>query len=209
MISVRLLIVIYQFQFCFSEMDAVAYIGVISRTAVLACGFFGNTLMILGKLFTIVLCNMNDVGFSVTILDRNRNNLKGILLRWDKLSISSMYLLNLSISGLLFSLTMPIWILQIISGQVRNAERYSKVISIIFDRFSSKTIIKYWSLGSFFCRSGSFIALLNLNSSTLFLVMMSIDRFLALTRPMQSYHFRTRKMVNYLSKMDQDLLRFC
>ena len=44
---------------------------------------------------------------------------KGILLRWDKLSISSMYLLNLSISGLLFSLTMPIWILQIISGQVR------------------------------------------------------------------------------------------
>ena len=209
MISVRLLIVIYQFQFCFSEMDAVAYIGVISRTAVLACGFFGNTLMILGKLFTIVLCNMNDVGFSVTILDRNWNNLKGILLRWDKLSISSMYLLNLSISGLLFSLTMPIWILQIISGQVRNAERYSKVISIIFDRFSSKIIIKYWSLGSFFCRSGSFIALLNLNSSTLFLVMMSIDRFLALTRPMQSYHFRTRKMVNYLSKMDQDLLRFC
>lgn len=78
-----------------------------------------------------------------------------------------------------------------------------------FDRFSSKTIIKYWSLGSFFCRSGSFIALLNLNSSTLFLVMMSIDRFLALTRPMQSYHFRTRKMVNYLSKMDQDLQRFC
>ena len=200
MISVRLLIVIYQFQFCFSEMDAVAYIGVISRTAVLACGFFGNTLMILGKLFTIVLCNMNDVGFSVTILDRNWNNFKGILLRWDKLSISSMYLLNLSISGLLFSLTMPIWILQIISGQVRNAERYSKVISIIFDRFSSKIIIKYWSLGSFFCRSGSFIALLNLNSSTLFLVMMSIDRFLALTRPMQSYHFRTRKMVNYLSK---------
>ena len=50
--------------------------------------------------------------------DQNPNNIKGILLRWDKLSISSMYLLNLSISGLLFSLTMPIWILQIISGQV-------------------------------------------------------------------------------------------
>ena len=102
-------------------MDAVAYIGVISRTAVLACGFFGNTLMILGKLFTKVLCDKNDVGFSI---DRNMNNFKGILLRWDKLSISSMYLLNLSISGLLFSLTMPIWILQIISGQVRYVERY-------------------------------------------------------------------------------------
>ena len=42
---------IFSFEFCFSEMDAVAYIGVISRTAVLACGFFGNTLMILGNLF--------------------------------------------------------------------------------------------------------------------------------------------------------------
>ena len=150
----------------------------------------------------------SEAWFSVT-RDRKMNNFKGILLRWDKLSISSMYLLNLSISGLLFSLTMPIWILQIISGQVRYWERYVKVIPIIFDRFSSKITIKYWSLGSFFCRSGSFIALLNLNSSTLFLVMMSIDRFLALTRPMQSYHFRTRKMVNYLSKIDQDLLSFC
>ena len=126
------------------------------------------------------------------------NITKGILLRWDKLSISSMYLLNLSISGLLFSLTMPIWILQIISGQVIFELWLTKVIfghqNIIY-RFSTKKIIKYWSLGSFFCRSGSFIALLNLNSSTLFLVMMAIDRFLALTRPMQSYHFRTRKMV--------------
>ena len=140
---------IYQFQFCFSEMDAVAYIGVISRTAVLACGFFGNTLMILGKLFTIVLCNMNDVGFSVTILDRNWNNFKGILLRWDKLSISSMYLLNLSISGLLFSLTMPIWILQIISGQVRNAERYSKVIAIILIDFQVKQSLSIGPLAHF------------------------------------------------------------
>ena len=55
------------------------------------------------------------------------NNIKGILLRWDKLSISSMYLLNLSISGLLFSLTMPIWILQIISGQVRGQSERSRV----------------------------------------------------------------------------------
>ena len=131
-----------------------------------------------------------------------------------------MYLLNLSISGLLFSLTMPIWILQIISGQVWKLIRSPEAIRrsrISYDidqmihiyRCFNKITIKYWSLGSFFCRSGSFIALLNLNSSTLFLVMMSIDRFLALTRPMQSYHFRTRKMVNYLSKMCQNLLSFC
>ena len=133
------------------------------------------------------------------------NITKGILLRWDKLSISSMYLLNLSISGLLFSLTMPIWILQIISGQVIYELWLTQVIfghqNIIY-RFSTKKIIKYWSLGSFFCRSGSFIALLNLNSSTLFLVMMAIDRFLALTRPMQSYHFRTRKMVKIKEPRD-------
>ena len=127
-----------------------------------------------------------------------------------------MYLLNLSISGLLFSLTMPIWILQIISGQVWKLIRSPEAIRrsrisyhmVHIYRCFNKITIKYWSLGSFFCRSGSFIALLNLNSSTLFLVMMAIDRFLALTRPMQSYHFRTRKMVkapkslnfSYLSK---------
>lgn len=37
-------------------------------------------------------------------------------------TISAMYLLNLSISGLLFSATMPIWILQIIGGQVSEME---------------------------------------------------------------------------------------
>ena len=95
------------------------------------------------------------------------------------------------------------------SNNIGSGKKCGKVLKGHFYRFSSKITIKYWSLGSFFCRSGSFIALLNLNSSTLFLVMMSIDRFLALTRPMQSYHFRTRKMVNYLSKMCQNLLSFC
>ena len=52
-VRVELLLVRKSLNSIFSEMDAVAYIGVISRTAVLACGFFGNTLMILGILFII------------------------------------------------------------------------------------------------------------------------------------------------------------
>ena len=71
-------------------------------------------------------------------------------------------------------------------------------------------------MGSFFCKFGSFTALLNLNSSTLILAMMAVDRYLALrvgldclssansanrnqskpnlSRPIASFHFRTRKM---------------
>ncbi|XP_063046876.1 type-2 angiotensin II receptor-like [Engraulis encrasicolus] len=76
-------------------------------------------------------------------------------------TVANTYLFNLALSDLLFLLSLPFW-----------AVSYS--------------LDYHWAFGSFMCKACSTVLALNLYASIFFITCMSVDRYLAIVRPLRS-----------------------
>jgi len=81
-------------------------------------------------------------------------------------SVASLFLLNLSVCNVLFSISMPFWIIETINK-------------------------KFWGLGMTMCKLSSFSSFLNLNCSTMFLIIIVADRAITVRYTMMALQYRT------------------
>ncbi|XP_048111387.1 type-1A angiotensin II receptor [Alosa alosa] len=81
-------------------------------------------------------------------------------------TVANIFVLNLAVSDLTFLITLPMW--------------------------ATVTAMGYhWPFGSFVCKATAALVLFNLYTSVFFLTALSIDRYLAIVRPVESRRYRT------------------
>nr|XP_015205621.1 PREDICTED: psychosine receptor [Lepisosteus oculatus] len=83
------------------------------------------------------------------------------------------YLLNLSLADLMYTMVLPIWV-----------------------DFALKDV---WSYGIFICQLCVFVMYTNIYSSAAFLCCISLDRYLAVVHPLRYFFLRTVKNAGYIS----------
>lgn len=81
-------------------------------------------------------------------------------------TVANIFVLNLAVADLTFLLTLPMWATSTAKGY-------------------------YWPFGGFLCKASAGLSMLNLYTSIFFLMVLSIDRYLAIVHPVQSRRFRT------------------
>ncbi|XP_063075221.1 type-1 angiotensin II receptor [Engraulis encrasicolus] len=81
-------------------------------------------------------------------------------------TVANIFVLNLAVSDLTFLVTLPLWAVVTAMGY-------------------------HWPFGVFLCKATAAMILFNLYTSVFFLTALSIDRYLAIVRPMESRRYRT------------------
>ncbi|XP_037691190.1 psychosine receptor [Choloepus didactylus] len=84
------------------------------------------------------------------------------------------YLFSLSLSDLLYALTLPLWI-----DYTWNKDN--------------------WTLPAFLCKGSAFLMYMNFYSSTAFLTCIAVDRYLAVVHPLRFSFLRTRRFASMVS----------
>lgn len=81
-------------------------------------------------------------------------------------TVANIFVLNLAVSDLTFLITLPMW--------------------------AATTAMGYhWPFGGFLCKATASLVVFNLYTSVFFLTTLSIDRYLAIVRPVESRRYRT------------------
>ncbi|KAL2097635.1 hypothetical protein ACEWY4_006842 [Coilia grayii] len=83
-------------------------------------------------------------------------------------TVANIFVLNLAVSDLTFLVTLPLWAIVTAMGY-------------------------HWPFGNFLCKATAAMVLFNLYTSVFFLTALSIDRYLAIVRPMESRRYRTMR----------------
>ncbi|XP_075930480.1 type-1 angiotensin II receptor A-like [Petromyzon marinus] len=92
-----------------------------------------------------------------------------VVLKYLKLrNVANVYIVNLATADLVFVTTLPLWAASVARG---------------YD----------WPFGGFLCRVSATVVSVNMYASILLLACMSVDRYLAIVRPLQSRGGRTRR----------------